>query len=81
MPRSIQARAPQLLSLCPRAQELQVLSHVPQMRKPASPGACALQHEKPPQKALAPELESSLHPPQLEKSPHSIEDPAQPKLK
>ena len=81
VPRSMQARAPQLLSLRSRAQALQLLSHVPQMPKPASPRGRALQREKPPQRALAPQLESSLHSPQLEESPHGTEDPAQPKLK
>ena len=42
---------------------------VPQLLKPAHPRTCVLQQEKPPQrKAQAPELESSLHAPQLEKA-------------
>ena len=46
----------QLLSLCSRAQE-------PQLLKSECPGACALQQEKPPQR--------EAHTPRLESSPHS----------
>jgi len=42
MPRSSEANMPQLLSLCSRTRELQIL-------KPTYPRACALQQEKPPQ--------------------------------
>ena len=67
---------PQLLSLCSRALERQLLSpcaatteaHVLQLLKPMCPRACALQQEKPPQReVLALQLESSSHSPQLEK--------------
>ena len=45
------------------------------------PRACALQQGKPPQwEACALQLASSSHLPQLEKSPSSNEDPAQPKI-
>ena len=56
----------QLLSLCSRAWELQLL-------KPTHPRAHALQQEKPPQ--------WEVHAPQLEKSPRGNEDPAQPQIK
>ena len=42
MPRGNKACVPQLLSLCSRAWE-------PQLLKPACPGAYALKQEKPPQ--------------------------------
>ena len=49
--------------------------------KPAHPRARALQQEKLPRwDAWAPQLESSPHSWQPEKSPHSKEDPAQPKI-
>ena len=41
------ARAPQLLSLCSRAWEPQLLTLVLQLLKPACPRAHALQQEKP----------------------------------
>ena len=47
MLRSNCARAPQLLSLCSRAWEPQLLTHVLQLLKPACPRAHALQREKP----------------------------------
>ena len=72
---------PQLLSWCSRAWELQLLSphaktteaHVPwsprsATRKASTARACTLQ------------LQSSPHSPQLEKSPPSNKDPAQPKI-
>ena len=41
--------------------------------------ACVLQQEKPPQReAQAPQLDNSSHLLQLEKNPHSNEDPEQP---
>ena len=52
-------------SLCSRAQE-------PQLLKPTWPRVPAVQQEKPPQR--------EVHAPQLKKSPHSNEDPAQPKI-
>ena len=74
MPRRNWARAPQLLSLCSRACELQLL-------KPTGPRAHALQREKPSQReAQVLQLESSPCSLQLAKSPHSIKDPAQPKI-
>ena len=52
-----------------------------QLLKPTCPTARALQQEKPPQpEAQALHLESSPHSPQLEKSLHSSEDPAQPEI-
>ena len=73
MPWSNQARAPQLLSLCSRAQE-------PQLQKPEHPGACAPRQEKPlQQEAYTRQLESSSHWLQQEKSPCSSKDPAQSK--
>ena len=73
VPQRNQACALQILSLLSRAWE-------PQMRKPAHPGAHALQQKKPPQReAQAPQLESSPHYLQLEKL-HSNQDPARPKL-
>ena len=57
-------------------------AHVPELVQPLCPGAHALQQEKPPQwETLALQLESSLHSLKLEKSPHSSEDSAQPKIK
>ena len=45
------------------------------------PRACAPHQEKPLQwETLAPQLESSLHSPQLEKTPCKNEQPAQPKI-
>ena len=63
--------APQLLSLCSRTQELQLL-------KPVHPRAHVPQQRKPPEKeAQTQQLESSPCWPQLEKSPCRDEDPAQ----
>ena len=47
-------------------------AHVLLLLKPASPRACAMQQEKSPQWEVSP--------PQLEKSPHSNKDSAQPKI-
>ena len=68
------ARAPQLLSLCSRAQEHQnTAAHMPTAR--------ALQQEEPPQwEARAPQLERSPHSPQLDKSLCDNKDPVQPKI-
>ena len=72
LPRNNEAHAPQLLSLCSRAQELP--------RKPTCPRAHTLLQEKLlKRKACALPLESSPCSPQLEKSLSSNEDPAQPK--
>ena len=50
------------------------------LRKPAGPRACDPQQEQPSQcEARAPQPESSPHAQQLDKSPHSNEDSAQPK--
>ena len=74
MLRSNEAPAPQLLSLCSRTWEAQLLKCV-------CPGACAPQQEKALQwEAHTSQLESSPHSTQLEKRPHSNEDPAQPKI-
>ena len=81
MSRSNRACEPQLLSLCSRAGEPLLLSHVPQLLKPECPRACALKQEKPPQREThTPQPESSPCGPQLEKSSHSNKDPAQPKV-
>ena len=62
------------LSPCSRAHELQLL-------KPQSPGACSPKQKKPRQwEARKSQLGSRPHSPQLEKSPHSNEDPAQSKI-
>ena len=54
---------------------------VPQLLKPEHHRAHALQQVKPPQReALTPQLERIPSPLQLEKSPCSNEDPAQPKI-
>ena len=54
------------------------LAHMPQLAKPTGPRVHAQQQEKLPQwEACGPQLESSSHLPQWEKSPHSNEDPAQ----
>ena len=45
MPQSNQAREPQQLSLCSRARELQLLSHVPRLLKPVRPRAGAPQQK------------------------------------
>ena len=67
--------APQLLSQCSRARE-------PRPPKPLHPRACALQQQKPPQsEACALQPESSTCSLQLEKNPHSNEEPGQPKNK
>ena len=72
---SNQAQAAQLLSLCSRAQE-------PQLLKPKHSRACVPQQEKPQQwEACTPQLKSSPCPPQLGKSPCSNEDSGQPKIK
>ena len=78
MPWSSWAREPQLWSLCSRA-------HVPQLLRsvcPVCPRASAPQQEEPLQwEACARQLESISHLLQLEKSPHSNKDPAQPEIK
>ena len=54
--------------------------HRTQLLKPVHPRACASQQENPPQEqAFAPQLPSSPHSPQLEKSLRSSENPVQPK--
>ena len=72
--RSAQARSHNYQAYRTRVQE-------PQLRKSTCPRARAPWQEKPPQwEAFAPPLESSPQIPQLEKSPRSSEDPAQPKI-
>ena len=80
MLQSSQACMPQLLSLCFRAREPQLLSpQVPRLLKPACSRACAHQQEKPPKREdHTPRLESSPRLPQLEESLCGSEDPAQP---
>ena len=69
MPWNNWARAPQLLSLCSRAQKLQLLSPRATTTDAQAPGTHAPQREKPPQwGAHTLQLESSLRLPQLEKS-------------
>ena len=78
VPQSNWARAPQLLSLCWRAWEPQLLSPLTQLLKPESPKARARQQEKPPQWEVH-ALQRRVAPlTTTEKSLHSIEDPAQP---
>ena len=56
-------------------------AHRSQLLKPVHPRGRALQLEKPLQwEARALQVDSSPHSPQLEKSSHSSEDPAQPKI-
>ena len=72
--RATEPSALQLLSLCSRVWE-------PQLLKPAHLRVSALQQEKPLQwEARALQLEYSPRLPQLEKSPHSNSEPAQPKI-
>ena len=73
----------QLSGLCCRAQEPQLLSPSATRLKPAHPRACAWKQEKPLRcrEGYTQQLESSLHLPQLEKSPGSKEDSTQPKKK
>ena len=72
--RATEPPALQLLGLCSRAQE-------PQLLKPAHLRVSTLQQEKPLQwEARALQLEYSRHSLQLEKSPHSNSEPAQPKI-
>ena len=73
MPGSNYALAPQLLSLCSRAYELQLL-------KPGCPGACGPQETPLHWEACTPQLESNLPSPQPEASLGSNKDPAQPKI-
>ena len=75
MPWSNKAWGPQLLSLCFSAWE-------PQLLKTKCPKAHALQQEKLPQREVqAPQLESSLHLMQLEKSRSSNKDTVKIKFK
>ena len=74
MPRSNEARAPQLLSLRSRAQKPQLLSpHAPTIEARV-PRACAPQQEKPPQRRVAPAHRN------WRKHARSKEDPTQPKI-
>ena len=80
------AGGPQLLSLCSRAggpQLLRLCSRAggPTTAEPECPRFGAAQQEEPPQReAHSLQLESDSRLPQLEKSPPSNEDPAQPKI-
>ena len=66
MPRSNWACVPQLLSLCARNQE-------PQLLTPAHPRACDLkQEQKLRWEARAPQLESNPHSPQLEENQQAV---------
>ena len=77
-PRSNKAHVPQLLSLCSRARQPQLLSPCAATTEARSPRA--LLRNKRSHLSEKPTLENSPCSPQLEKSPHSNEDPAQPKL-
>ena len=70
---SNQAHAPQLLSLHSRAWE-------PQLLKPACPRAHAPTREATAMRSTCTATKSSPCSPKLEKSPHSNEDPTQPKI-
>ena len=79
-PRSSYARAPQPLSLCSRAQELQLLSSptaTAEACKPLSP--CSATGKPLQWQAHASQLESNPYSPQ-EKSLHGNKDPAEPKM-
>ena len=67
VPQICEACVPQLLSLCSRAQELQLL-------KSTCPRACAPQEKPPQRQAGAPQLENSPRSQQLEKRLHSNKD-------
>ena len=54
--------------------------HMLQILKPVHPRACVLQEKLPQWEGLAPQFESSPCSLQVEKSPHSNEDPAKPKV-
>ena len=70
---------PQLVSLCSRSRELQLLAPHATATEPECPRAGAPQQEKPLQgEASAPELESRCRSPGPEKRPHG-KDPAQTK--
>ena len=72
--RATKAIAPQLLSLCSRARE-------PQLLKSAHPRACVPQQEKPLQwEACVSRLDSGPRSLQLEQSLHSNEDPTHPEI-
>ena len=51
---------------------------MPQLLKSECPRVCALQQEEPPKEANAPQIQSSPRLLQLEESPRSNKDPAQP---
>ena len=72
MPQSNSAHEPQLLSLCSKAWEPQLLSPRATTTETQAPRACPLKQEKPPQwEAHTPQPESSPYSLQLEKSTHS----------
>ena len=76
-----QPHVPQLLGLCSRAQEPQLLSPPAATAEARAPGAPAPRQEKPaPRGGRAPQLESSPRSPQQEKGPRSNEGPAQPNI-
>ena len=73
MPQSKEACAPELLSLCATTEQL---------LKPACSRAYSPQQEKPAEgEVCMPHTRQFLHSLQLEKSPQSLKDPAQPKVK
>ena len=78
---SNQAHEPQLLSLCSRPQDPQLLSPHASTTEAQMSRAIALKQEKPPRReTCTPQLESCPHSPQVGKSPSSNKDPAQPKI-
>ena len=79
MPKNNWVRVPQLFSVCSRTQKPQILSHMPQLLKPAHPRTHAPQQEKLPQweaHRLQPEEPHRLR---LQKSPSGSEESAQPR--
>ena len=73
--------AAEQINPCATTTEPVLQSPEPQLLKPTHPRACSVQGEKPPWwEAHSPQLESSPCSWQLEKSLHSGEDPAQPKI-
>ena len=81
MPRRDWARAPQLLSLCSRAREPQLLSRHVTTTEARAPRACALQQERPPQwEACAPQRRVAPTRRNWRKPARSNEDPTQPKI-
>ena len=80
MPQNDKACVPQLLTLYSKAR-VSYWAHVPQLLKAMWPRACAPQEEKPSKKkTCTPQLKSGPHFLNVDKSPHSNKDPAQPEI-